>query len=439
MVTPAGRTPPARRAPRSGPERELRMPDITDVVLANGLRMLAVRAPSVPLVEIRLRVPLPGTTPEPDAATRILSSLILRRSMSRAPEAVADVLGRAGASLQSAGDERWLGVSGTAAAPMTHAVLEVLFDLLTSPDYRDDEVASERRRAVGKAAIELGHPQVLARQALRKHLHGDSVRLVPSGEALSAVTATQVRELHERAVQPRGALLVLVGDLDGGRLAGELRDLASAWRPAAVAPRRGYRPPLVGSGIELVDRPGAVQSQIVLAAPAPARTDPRFPALEVANALVGGYFSARLVGRLREELGLAYRLNSRFEEFHDDVSALIEVGTATEATSTTLGELHVELARLAEGDLTSAEIDGARRHMVGMTDIGLSSQAALATALSNAVGFGHEPHWLVSYPRALREVTAADVCAAVADFYQPPQFTGVVVGDGARLSGILDA
>ncbi|GLX05630.1 pitrilysin family protein [Microbispora sp. NBRC 16548] len=440
MVTATATRPaPARLLPAFGPERPFRMPETVDAVLSNGLRVLAVRSPSVPLVEVRVRLPLPAPEPGLNAAAQILCSLLLRRTAGRTPEAIDDAMGRAGASLHCATDERWLGVYGSTTAAGLHMVLDVLMEALVSPSHDDADLAVARRRLVEKIRVTRAQPRVLAREALRVHRHGalPALRLTPDERAVSGITAEQVLALHRQVLRPRGALLVLVGDIDPHAVVHHLEAVTRGWRSSGTAVRSSYRPPLIGSGIALVDRPGAVQSQVVLAAPAPPRTDPRFAALNVATMVVGGYFSSRLVSRLREEEGLAYRVDAGLDDVFDDSSVVIDVDTATDATARAVRLIRSELDDLTGGGASEEEIESARRYLLGMTAVGLGSQSALATALSNAVGFGHEPHWLVSQPEELRRLRHTEVRAAIEEFYAPSRFTGVITGDAARLADIL--
>ena len=52
-----------RPLPPLGATREVPLPDVLDVTLPNGLRVLAAHRPGVPMAEVRLRVPF-----APDAA-----------------------------------------------------------------------------------------------------------------------------------------------------------------------------------------------------------------------------------------------------------------------------------------------------------------------------------------------------------------------------------
>ena len=78
------------------------------------------------------------------------------------------------------------------------------------------------------------------------------------------------------------------------------------WRADHPAVELAALPELTGADLQLVHREGAVQSQLRLSAQAVSRNHERYPALQVANLIFGGYFSSRWVENIREDKGYTY-------------------------------------------------------------------------------------------------------------------------------------
>ena len=104
-----------RPLPPLGSTRDVPLPDVEERTLPSGLRVLAARRATVPMVELRLRVPFAGEAPEHPAVAELLSSTLLTGTASRDRVAIDDELAAVGADL---GVERR---PGTAAASAVRA------------------------------------------------------------------------------------------------------------------------------------------------------------------------------------------------------------------------------------------------------------------------------------------------------------------------------
>ena len=117
-------------------------------------------------------------------------------------------------------------------------------------------------------------------------------------------------------------------------------------------------PRVTAGDLLLVHRPGAVQSQLRLSAQAVPRTDPRYPALQLANLAFGGYFSSRLVENIREDKGYTYHARSGIEFTPSGATLLIDADTASEVTAAALWEVRYELGRFGLVPPKESEVDG---------------------------------------------------------------------------------
>lgn len=421
---------PRRSLPALGTREQFRLPAMVDTMLSNGLRVIAAQAPSVPMVEVRMQMPVGRCTPMDLATLQVLADVVLTSTARLSFEAVDGVLGRAGAKLAAVADPSWLGVVGSVPAAALPAVLAVLADALAQPGYAEVACLRARRRLIEQLAVLRAQPQLLAQQALRRHCYGDDAPpLIPDDEAVAAVTAEHLTALHRTRVQPAGAFLVAVGALDPDRLVAELAGALSTWWPVTEHSGSIGGPVLSRTGMTVVRRPGAVQSQISLVAPGLPHTDPRFPALSLGNCALGGYFSSRMVTRLREEAGLVYRVDASFDRLFDAPLIAVNADTATHATATAFDQLVAELRRAGDDPPSSAEIAAAREFFSGGLLIQVASQSGLAEHLAMTLRYGLEPAWLRTFLERLHGVAPAEVAELMREFYSPSRFGGVILGD----------
>jgi zinc protease len=155
--------------------------------------------------------------------------------------------------------------------------------------------------------------------------------------------------------------------------------------------------------------------------------------------IYGGYFSSRLVENIRERRGYTYSPRSSVDHQAAGSSFLVEADVATEVTGPALLETWYELGRIALLPVTEAELDGARRYILGSMALSTATHAGLASTLSALVGAGLPPGWLAEHQQALAAVTVDEVQEASRRYLAPSGLTAVVLGDAARVAGQLEA
>ncbi|SFR26574.1 Predicted Zn-dependent peptidase [Lentzea waywayandensis] len=435
-----------RPLPELGTQKVSAELSTVDTTLPNGLRVIAVQRATVPMVEVRLRVPFAdpaGTSvgSRHSAVAEILANTVLTGTEKRSRVQIDTELALVGGELDAVVDPERLSFTGNALATGLGTVLEVLADVLTNASYPADEVERERGRLVERITIARSQPSVIAREALQKILYGDHpyAKEMPEADEVAAVSREDVVALHGKGLLPRGSVLVVVGDVDPAAAVAQIGEALGAWQGDGEAVQLPPLPAVSGGDVVLVHRAGAVQSQIRLAAQSIPRTDERYPALQLANLVYGGFFSSRLVENIREDKGYTYSARSHPEFTVHGATLLIDADTASDVTAAALLETRYELARLGLVPPSESEVDTARSYAVGTLLTSTSSQSGLASFLVNLVGLGLGLDWLVTHPQRLAAVTPEQVAAAALEFFAPGNFTGVLVGDADQLKPKLSA
>jgi zinc protease len=426
--------------PPLGEPRPQPVPDVTETTLPNGLRVLVVPRPGVPLIELRLRVPFAATgsaeAPLHTAQTSVLAGALLLGTEGRDQTGIAQLLQGHGAELSVSSDPDRLVMGTTLLPDGLGPVLDLVAELLTSATYPDDAVEGERDRVVERVTIARSQPSVIARAALAARRYGSHpyALTLPPADLVAAVDGDVLRGLHAGRVLPAGSTLVLVGELDPAAATDTVERAMAAWSATGSAVEAPPAEELRYPTLQLVDRPGAVQSNLRLGGPAPKRTDPDLAAARLANMIYGGYFSSRLVENIRERRGYSYSPRSTVDHQNAASSVLVEADVATEVTGPALLETTYELARLALAPVTEAELDAARRYVLGSMALTTATHAGLASTLSALVGAGLPADWLAEHQRALTAVTAEEVQEAARRYLAPGALTGVVVGDAEHVA-----
>ena len=440
-----GRTPVGPRPiPQLTQGSTAKIPKTADVTLASGLRLIAVRKPGTPLVEARLRIPFAGQRVSPQlhsARAELLAATLMLGTASRNRQQVDADLAVVGGHLNASVDSQRLMISGSVLSTGLPVLLAVLADTLTDAAFRSGDVRGEQSRLHEQLAIALSQPSTVARKHLQQRRFGDHPAAwdMPLAEDLDAVTLAAVRGLYRRQVVPAGSTLVLVGDLSPARIVDEVAKALGEWTSERSAVFLGSPPPIIGGPIGAFDRPGAVQSQVRLSAPAVGRDHDGYPAQQLANLIYGGYFSSRLMENIREDKGYTYGASSSTQFWPGRAAITVSFDTNTESTAAAIWEANYELGRITLVPPSTAEVDSARNYALGTLATALATQAGYASMISNLAAYGLDAKWLADYRKRVAAVDVDEVHSLARSIFAPSAFMGVVVGDLSVIGSALSA
>jgi len=419
-----------------GPTRELTLPPTAERTLPNGLTVIVLRRPSVPLVELRLRIPFAKADL---AGTSLLTQTLFSGTTTLSTVDIAAELQSVGGALGAGADPDRLLVSGNALVDGLSRLLRVLADVLSNATYPADEVGTERDRLVDRIQVAQSQPAHLARVALLKRVYDTHPYAVqtPAPEEVKEVTPDQLLALHAERLHPDGSVLVLVGDIEPEGAIDQVESALGGWSGAGPRIELPIAPQPAPGPLTLVDRPGSVQSSMRLALPGIPRTHPDHAALQLANLVFGGYFSSRWVENIREDKGYTYGPHSLIEHSIAGTILVVSAEVATEVTAPALLETWYELGRLASLPPRQDELDQARQYALGTLQLGMSTQAGLAGLVSTYAGYGLRLTYLADHAARLAATTLEEVAVASAKYLAPARAATVVLGDADRIAAPL--
>ncbi|MEV4537250.1 pitrilysin family protein [Asanoa sp. NPDC049518] len=421
-----------RTLPALLPAAPIKLPTESERRLTNGLTVIAIRRPAVPLVEVRLRLPFAKANL---ARGAMLSHTLFSGTAELSTVEIAAELQSVGGGLSASVDPDRLMISGNSLAAGLTRILEILGEVLDGAAYPSDEVGTERDRLVDHIQVAKSQPAHLAREALLRRLYGRHPYAVqtPEPEQVRAVRPAQLRALHAERVHPAGATLVLVGDFQPKRALDTAEAVLGSWNGGGKDVSLPNAPQPEPGPVLLVDRPDSVQSSLRMALPAVPRTHPDHAALQLANLVFGGYFSSRWVENIREDKGYTYGPHSVIDHSAAGSVVLLSAEVATDVTGPALLETVYELGRMATLPPGEEELEQARQYLLGTLMLGVSTQSGIAALATTYAGAGLRLDFLSDYTEQVRTVTRDDVAAAAAKYLAPSGAVTVILGDASKI------
>ncbi len=131
-------------------------------------------------------------------------------------------------------------------------------------------------------------------------------------ESIKKIQRKDVVGLLSKDLQPPGSGAVLRGRHRACSRAGLARKAFSNWKGQPWTPLNIPNAAAIqGPQILLVDKPDATQAQVRVAVPGIGRSDPAYYGAIVADTVLGGGFTSRLVDEIRVNQGLSYSVSTR--------------------------------------------------------------------------------------------------------------------------------
>ena len=427
------------RIPEPGPALPPPLPQVQDLRLANGLRLVLAQRRGWPLVSVNLLLNAGSLLDPPGKAG--LAQLYLDVTVhgarrGRATVDAGDIAFAAeslGASLETNSGPQAGSLGFTLPTPRLDEGLALLADLARHPTLPASELARSRSQALEAYRLNLADPAALAQLLGRRLYWGDSTagrQATPA--SLARVRREDLLTLQRQQLRPELSTLVLAGDIE----AGQARALAERYFGGWTAPRTpGLRPGLAQARplalrTLLVDLPGAGQSAVLLLAPhAGAEAAADQVSGMMANAVLGQGYSSRLGQEVRIKRGLSYGASSQTESLPGGGWLNAFTQTRHESAAEVAALLRAEIARMGAAELGAAELAARRASLLGEHGRKLETTSGLAGLLSEQLLLGREPSSLVGLPQALAGVDAARLRDFARRYWRDDAVRCVIVSD----------
>jgi predicted Zn-dependent peptidase len=176
------------------------------------------------------------------------------------------------------------------------------------------------------------------------------------------------------------------------------------------------------------EKPEALQSAIRMGLPAINRTHPDFPALQVLNTVLGGYFGSRLMANIREDKGYTYGIGSGTSSLKHGGALFIATEVGADVCRAAVGEIEKELNLLKEEIIPAAELSLVRNFLLGSLLGSLENVFSHADKFKNLYFSGLDYDYYDRYVNTVKTVTAEHLKDLANRYLNFDQFYKVIVG-----------
>ena len=429
---------PSERPPKPLAARDVKFPPYAIKTLPNGLQVIAVSHHEQPSVSIRLMVRAGGAQDPADkpGVASLAAALLDQGTTTRSAEQIAHTIDSIGGLIGSGSATEYTFLYTIVMKDSLNLGLDLVSDIARNPAFVPQEIELQRKQMLSSMTVNYDDPDYLAGVVFERLVYGPHRYGRPdSGTpvSLASITRDDLVAFHRTWFGANNAILAVVGDVTTEEaFAGAARAFGGWGKAPASAAAQAEPPPAATRRLVVVDRPGAVQTEIRVGNTALPRKHPDYLALDLAIKILGGEGGNRLHRVLRSDRGLTYGASADLNALKDSGTIVAETDTRSESTGETLRLIVDEMWRLQRERVGERELSDAQAYLTGSFPLTIETPGAIATQVLNAVFYGLDLHELENFRERVNAVTPDDIQRVARTYLHPDRLSIVLVGDASR-------
>jgi zinc protease len=419
----------------------IQLPPIKTVTLENGLKVIVIEQPSLPIVQFSLRVRA-GAIHEPTDRTGLatFTAIMLRQgTTNRTADQISEAIDFVGGSLGASADVERTDVTARVLKKDFQVGLDLLADIVQNPNFPEKEMEIVRNQLLASVRGMRDDPSELASAHLDFALFGT---IHPLGRSMSeqsvnAITRDDLVTFHGIYYRPNNAVLAVAGDVKADEVIAAVKKAFGSWQKGDIPPAPLPEPvKLQGYKVRFVHKPGQTQTHIEIGHFGLAVTDPDYIPTVLANyVLGGGAFSSRLLQIIRSKAGKTYSIFSYFPSYSFPGYFRISTFTRNDQAFETLQLVLDEFKKFKENGITQEELQAAQDNIAGSYILRLETLSGLTTTILNNDFYGFSMDRSRNWRKLVRSVTLEQANKAIKDRFDPENLAIVLLSDVKILEG----
>jgi zinc protease len=309
------------------------------------------------------------------------------------------------------------------------AVLPIVKSILNESVFPQQELDIFIQNQKQKLQVNLQKNDFIARKTFANTIFGDTA--YGSDISLADYDALKRDDLlayFKAAYKPANCAIIAAGKFEAKEFDLLNQFFGKEWENSEPSTVNEFKYAPIAGGEIYIEKADAVQSAIRMGNLSINRKHQDFPALQILNCLLGGYFGSRLMANIREDKGYTYGIGSGIASLKNAGYFFIatEVGTAVCANA--LQEIEKEINILKTELVEEEELDLVRNFMLGSMLGSLENAFSHADKFKNIYFSDLDYDYYSKYIHTVKTISTEELKAIANTYLNWNAMTRVVVG-----------
>ena len=310
------------------------------------------------------------------------------------------------------------------------STLPVIKAILTDSIFPEKELETFKRNQQQKLQVNLKKNDVVARRMFNKAVYGNTIYGFGAEAAdYDNLSRNDIMAHFKQMYQPVNCTIVIAGKINNDTINILSNEFSNGWQNSiGKADTVQSKPQAIGKHFNLAEKPEALQSAIRIGGPMINRLHPDFPALQVLNTVLGGYFGSRLMANIREDKGYTYGIGSGMSSFKQGGAFFIATEVGADVCKSAIQEIEKEISILKTEIIPDDELSLVRNYMLGSLLGSLENVFSHADKFKNLYFAGLDYEYYDRYTETIKTVTADYLLTLANRYFDFDGFYKVIVG-----------
>ena len=374
------------------------------------------------------------------AAPRLAGALLMRGTQKHTRQQLQDEFDKIKARVNVSGSLAGAGASVDTLRAGLVPALRLAAEILRQPSFPESDFEQIRQASIAQLEAGRSEPQNMASIAMNRYLNaayppGDpryTLTIDENIDQLKKVTLEEAKKFYADFYGASNGELAVVGDFDPAEVRRVAEELFNNWKspkPYAVIKRDWRKLAPVNTSLEAPDKANAY-----LYAVTPVnmdQQDPDYPAMVLADRIMGGDEKSRLWVRIREKDGLSYGVNSNFRAGQQEKYGVFAAVASAKNENTAKVEdaFKDEIAQAVSKGFTAEEVATAKNALMQERQLSRSQDGSLAGMFVSQAELGRTMQRESNLEKSINDTTPEQLSAIFKKWIDPSSIAYFKAGD----------
>ena len=412
---------------------------VVKTILSNGLTILVRREPEArtAAIEIFVRVGAADETEQNMGIGQLLAGSILAGNESHSDTKLARLVSEVGGNFHAVWQWNYLEIYAVTSPQTCEEAIGLLAETIQNSKLDPAAIEYSRSSILKESRRQEDDPFNCAYTALRRLVHWNTAydRLyLGDSDKIKAITPQQLKEFYKKSFSPNRIVISVVGDIDPQSVTHKIEAvfgnmILQSKQPADAKPSKA------GAALLMLKKASPI-TYVMLGYPAAGVDDSDYPAMSVANVLLGGNKSSLMFTKLREERGFGYQVGSLYPALRggSHIAAYLGMDSArvTPDFLKVVKEAMLEqVSTLRSSGFSDEDLERAKKYLIGSHALRheRTRDRAFYLGWNETIGLGYQQDF--QQAEMIKKVSRADIERVCARFLNTPAV--VILSDKGTL------